>query len=138
MSSAGALASSPFVGLEVPLVEGGSGDLDVGGAFGVAREPVGRAPGRVLGFGGGLMDLGGFDDRGGVRVLVSVAEDFFRGEAERLLGRFDGGSSDSHISCLALLKSSCLHQPRRSRCLSLLRLISLSLLSFPLFLSPSR
>lgn len=57
MSSVGALASSPFVGLEVPLVEGGSGDLDVGGAFGVAREPVGRAPGRVLGFGEGLWTL---------------------------------------------------------------------------------
>ena len=84
------------------------------------------------------MDLGGFDDRGGVRVLVRLAVESFRGEAERLLGRFEGGSSVSIVSCLASLKSSCMHQPRRGRCLSLFRLISLSLLSFRPFLSPSR
>lgn len=54
------------------------------------RESRWQDAGARAGVWGGLMDLGGFDDRGGVRVLVSVAEDFFRGEAERLLGRFDG------------------------------------------------
>lgn len=78
----------PLVGLEV-----GGGDFEGGRAFCEERGPVGGAVGRVGCFGGGLMDLGGLEERGGVRVRVRVEVGSLRGEADRLLMRLDGGSS---------------------------------------------
>ena len=123
----------PFVGLGV-----GGGEFEGGGAFCEERGPVGGAVGRVGCFGGGLMDLGGLEERGGVRVRVRVEVRSLRGEADRLRVRLAGGSSGRVVGRSVCRDIDAVYSPRLGLCLCLLLLLSLSLLSLTPFRSPSR
>ena len=128
------------MGAAVPLggLEDGGGEGEDRGAFCEERGPVGGAVGRVGCFGGGLMDLGSLEERGGVRVRVRVEVGSLRGEADRLLGRLDGGSSGCGVSSAVHKLVDTVHSPRLGLCLCLLLLLSLSFLSLTPFRSPSR
>ena len=78
------LGAVPFEGLE-----DGGGEGECRGAFCEKRGPVGGPVGRVGCLGGGLRDLGGLEEGGGVRVRVRVEVGSLRGEADRLRVRFD-------------------------------------------------
>ena len=123
----------PLVGLEA-----GGGEFEGGGAFCEERGPVGGAVGRVGCLGGGLMDLAGLEERGGVRVRVRVEVGSLRGEADRLRVRLDRGSSGRGVSSSVHVDVGTVQSPRLGLCLCLLLLLSLSLLSRTPFRSPSR
>lgn len=127
-------AAVPFVGAEAWGGEVGAG----GGAFVKERGPVGGAVGRAGCLGGGLVDFGGLEERGGVRVRVRVDVGSLRGEADRLRGRLDGGSSGCSISSSFYVDVDAMHSPRRGLCLCRLLLLSPSLRSLTPFRSPSR
>ena len=84
------------------------------------------------------MDLGGLEERGGVRVRVRVEVRSLRGEADRLLVRLAGGSSGRDVSRSVRRDVDAVYSPRLCLCLCLLLLLSLSLLSLTPFRSPSR
>lgn len=133
ISSLEGLGAVPLVGLE-----DGGGEGEGRGAFCEERGPVGGAVGRGGCLGGGLMDLGGLEERGGVRVRVRVEVGSLRGEADRLRVRLDGGSSGRGVSISVHVEVDAMHSPRLGLCLCLLLLLSLSLLSLTPFRSPSR
>lgn len=113
----------------VPLVgfEDGGGEGEGRGAFCEERGTVGGPVGRVGCFGGGLMDSGGLEEGGGVRVRVRVEVGSLRGEADRLLWRLDGGSSRLGLClCLLLLRSLSFRSLTPFRSPSRCRLLSLS------------
>lgn len=124
----------------VPLVgfEDGGGEGEGRGAFCEERGTVGGPVGRVGCFGGGLMDSGGLEEGGGVRVRVRVEVGSLRGEADRLLWRLDGGSSGRGISMSVNVDVDAVQLPRLGLCLCLLLLRSLSFRSLTPFRSPSR
>lgn len=130
------------LGVVLPLLVGAAawgGEVGcVGGAFCEERGPVGGAVGRPGCFGGGLTDLRGLEERGGVRVRVRVDVGSLRGEADRLRVRLDGGSSGCVVSSSIYVDVDTMHSPRRGLCRCLLLLLSLSLRSLIPFRSPSR